>query len=176
MPARLSALVEGQYPPGVYRWPSRAHPGSLGRELAGSGWSGYELVGVGDAAQFFQKCAGTMAFPAWFGHTWEGLADCLGDLSWLPGSGHVLLWERYGALAGWDGKAWWRAYETFTRAVAVRVRYAAPPLFVLLRGTGPDVSPVDGTPIPALPAVPGSAVPLGRGPGELGKYGHRLRG
>jgi hypothetical protein len=157
MPGRLSALVEGEYQPGLYRWPSRAHPGALGRELAGSGWVGYELTGVTDVDRFFAECAATLAFPGWFGHTWEGLADCLADLSWLPGTGHVLVWERYGVLVDSDSKAWRQAYETLDRAVAARVLYAAPPLYVLLRGSGPDVSPVDGTPIRVLPAVTASA-------------------
>jgi hypothetical protein len=158
MPARLSALVEGEYPPGVYRWPSRAHPGALGRELARWGWGEYELTDVTDVDRLFVECADTLAFPSWFGHTWEGLADCLADLSWLPGTGHVLVWERYGVLVDADGKGWRRAYETLERAVAVRIRYAAPPLYVLLRGSGPDVSPVDATPIRVLPAVTASAV------------------
>jgi hypothetical protein len=149
--------MAGEYPPGVYRWLSRAHPGALGRELAGSGWSGYELAGVTDADRLFAGCAGIMAFPGWFGHTWEGLANCLADLSWLAGTGHVLVWERYGVLAEADAKAWRRAYETLERAVAVRIRYAVPPLYVLLRGSGPDVSPLDGTPIPVLPSVTASA-------------------
>lgn len=158
MPARLSALLAGEYPPGVYRWRSRAHPGSLGRELTGAGWSGYALTGVSDSVGFFEVCAGILMFPAWFGHTWEGVGDCLADLSWLPGAGHVLLWERYGDLAG-DAKAWRQAYETFERAVAARVRYASPPLYVLLRGTGPDSSPVDGAPIPVLPLAAATAPP-----------------
>jgi hypothetical protein len=157
MPARLAKLMAGEYPPGLYRWPSRAHPGALGRELAGSGWGGYELSGVADTDRLFAECAGVMAFPGWFGHTWEGLGDCLADLSWLTGTGHVLLWERYGLLAGADQKAWRRAYETLERAVAARIRYAVPPLYVLLRGSGPDVSPLDGTPIRVLPAVTASA-------------------
>ena len=69
----------------------------------------------------------------------------------------MLLWERYGVLAAGDLKAWRRAYETLEGAVAARVRYAAPPLYVLFRGTGPRTSPVDGSPIPALPAVSGTA-------------------
>jgi hypothetical protein len=154
MAARLSALVAGQYPAGVYRWRSRAHPGALGRELTGLGWNGYALDGVGDPAGLFDEWAATLLFPAWFGHTWEGLADCLADLSWLPGSGHIVLWERYGALAGGDGKAWRQAYEALERAVALRLRYAAPPLYVLLRGGGPAASPVDGSPIPVLPLAP----------------------
>jgi hypothetical protein len=112
---------------------------------------------VTDAGRFFDGCAAALAFPSWFGHSWEALADCLTDLTWLRGDGHVLLWERYEVLALGDLKAWRRAYETLESAVAARVRYAAPPLYVLLRGTGPLASPVDGTPIPVLPPVSGTA-------------------
>jgi hypothetical protein len=155
----LTGLVEGRCAPGVYRWPSRAHPGAVGRELTAAGWGGYPLAGheVTDAGRFFDGCAAALAFPSWFGHSWEALADCLTDLTWLPGEGHVLLWERYGVLAAGDLKAWRRAYETVEGAVAARIRYAAPPLFVLLRGTGPRTSPVDGAPIPMLPPVSGTA-------------------
>lgn len=182
MPARLSALLAGEYPPGVYRWRSRAHPGSLGRELTGAGWSGYALTRVSDSVGFFEECAEVMTFPAWFGHTWEGVGDCLADLTWLPGAGHVLLWERYGELAG-DGKSWRRAFETLERAVAARIRYASPPLYVLLRGTGPDSSPVDGVPIPVLPLVAATAAAVpsagasaaGRVSGSAGSRHRRAR-
>jgi hypothetical protein len=29
--------------------------------------------------------------PEWFGHNWDALADALGDLSWHPAPGYVLL-------------------------------------------------------------------------------------
>ena len=29
--------------------------------------------------------------PDWFGHNWDALADALGDLSWCPAAGYVLL-------------------------------------------------------------------------------------
>src|SRR5207244_9292794 len=84
MGGRLAAVVTGGYPPGVYRWRSRAHIGAVGRELAAAGWAGYTLPGdVADAGRLFEECAGTLSFPSWFGHTWAGLADWLGDLSWL---------------------------------------------------------------------------------------------
>jgi hypothetical protein len=154
MGGRLAAVVSGGYPPGVYRWRSRAHVGAVGRELAGAGWAGYALAGgLADAGRLFEACAGTLSFPSWFGHTWEGLATCLGDLSWLAGSGHVLLWERYGSLARADQKSWRLAYEVFEGAMAVRIRYRAVPLYVLLRGAGPEHSPLSGAPIPVLPAV-----------------------
>jgi hypothetical protein len=159
MGGRLAAVVSGGCAPGVYRWRSHAHPGAVGRELAGAGWTGYALAGgVDDAGRLFEACAGTFAFPGWFGHTWESLADCLGDLSWLDGSGHVLLWERYGVLARADQKSWRLAYEAFEAAVALRIRYAAAPLYVLLRGSGPEHSPLTGAPIPALPAVNAATV------------------
>lgn len=37
--------------------------------------------------------ASAFAFPQWFGHNWDALADCLGDLSWLPAQGYLLLIE-----------------------------------------------------------------------------------
>jgi len=156
--ARLALLVEGVYRPGLYRWRSRAHPAAVGRELARAGWGGHLLVGpVTDAGRFLDACAGALAFPTWCGGSWEVLADCLADLSWLPGAGHVVLWERYGTLAAGDLKAWRRAYEMLEAALARRARSRVAPLYVLLRGTGPNTSPVDGTPIPVLPAVSGSA-------------------
>ena len=158
MSGRLGVLVEARYQPGVYRWPSRAHTGALRRELAGVGWAAYLLSGeIDDARRLLQECARTLAFPSWFGNTWEGFAGCLADLSWLPATGHVLLWEHYGSLARADLKAWSRAYDVLERAVAGRVMDGAAPLYVLLRGTGPDRSPVDGAPIRPLPAVSASA-------------------
>ena len=38
-----------------------------------------------------QALAVALQFPAWFGGTADGLADCLGDLSWLPRQGRVLV-------------------------------------------------------------------------------------
>ena len=37
--------------------------------------------------------AEALAFPSWFGGTWDALEDCLADLSWRPGGGRVLLLE-----------------------------------------------------------------------------------
>ena len=158
MTPRLGALVAGVVAPGLYRWRSRAHPGAVRRELTGAGWSGYPLAGpVTDAGGFFDGCAAALAFPDWVGHSWAAVTDGLADLSWLPAQGHVLLWERYGTLAASDGTAWWHAYETLERALGRRAREDASPLFVLLRGVGPATSPVDGAPIPVLPAVSGTA-------------------
>jgi Barstar (barnase inhibitor) len=152
MTRRLAAVLTGARPPGVYRWLSRAHPGAVRRELAAAGWAAHPLDGRGmtGTPQLFDRCAGALALPGRFGHTWEGLGDCLGDLSWLPERGHVVLWDHYGTLAGADPKAWRIAYQTFADAVAARERAGAPPLYLLLRGPGPTDHPDAPGPIPTL--------------------------
>ena len=40
-----------------------------------------------------------LGFPDWFGGNWDALEDCLTDLSWRTGAGHVLLIERQGAFS-----------------------------------------------------------------------------
>lgn len=37
------------------------------------------------------ELARAIAAPDWFGHNWDALADALGDLSWHPARGYVLL-------------------------------------------------------------------------------------
>lgn len=68
-------------------------------------------LGLGDCrdkAALLKRLAGALAFPAWFGHNWDALADCLGDLSWLPGDGHLLVLEdcrRFSTVARQDYEA-----------------------------------------------------------------------
>lgn len=43
-----------------------------------------ELAESRDKADLLARVATALAFPAWFGHNWDALADCLADLGWLP--------------------------------------------------------------------------------------------
>jgi RNAse (barnase) inhibitor barstar len=38
--------------------------------------------------------ATAMSFPAHFGRNWDALRDCLGDLSWMPADGYVVVLEK----------------------------------------------------------------------------------
>jgi hypothetical protein len=135
---RLAVIVDGSRPPGMYRWRSRAHPAAIGRELAEAEIDHHVLDGsrVHDAASLFDAYAATLRFPDRFSGDWQGLADCLGDLSWLSGRTQVVLWEHYGSLARHDPAAWQTAREVVLGQAALSGK-DGPPLYVLLRGPGP---------------------------------------
>ena len=48
---------------------------------------------VHDKQDFTGLVAKALAFPEWFGGNWDAFEDCLGDLSWHPAPGYVLLLE-----------------------------------------------------------------------------------
>ena len=55
-----------------------------------------DLAGCADKAEFLQRCASALEFPAWFGGNWDAFFDCLADLGWRPAAGHLLLLEHTG--------------------------------------------------------------------------------
>ncbi|GGS03518.1 hypothetical protein GCM10010252_47810 [Streptomyces aureoverticillatus] len=89
--------------------------------VRGTGWAtlALDLTGVRDKAAFLDRCATALTLPAWFGHNWDALADCLSDLSWAPGGrGRLLVvsgWREYAEAAPGD---WGVAQEVFADAVA----------------------------------------------------------
>nr|WP_240901427.1 barstar family protein [Thioalkalivibrio sp. XN279] len=52
-----------------------------------------DLAGCRSKAELLARIADALEFPWWFGQNWDALADCLGDLEWLPAAGYVLLLE-----------------------------------------------------------------------------------
>jgi hypothetical protein len=52
-----------------------------------------DLAGCVDKAGFLARTAEALAFPTWFGGNWDAFFDCLADLGWRPGAGHVLVFE-----------------------------------------------------------------------------------
>ena len=52
-----------------------------------------DLAGCRDKDTALDRIAAALRFPEWFGANFDALADCLGDLSWLPADGYLLLLE-----------------------------------------------------------------------------------
>ncbi|MBJ7575399.1 barstar family protein [Luteimonas sp. MC1828] len=57
------------------------------------------LENAEDKPALLEAMADGLLFPEWFGGNWDALADCLGDLSWLPARhGMLLLLDHSGDL------------------------------------------------------------------------------
>jgi len=57
------------------------------------------LAGCRDKNDLLQRIAAALQFPATFGRNWDALADCLGDLEWLPhAGGYAWLFDHAGEL------------------------------------------------------------------------------
>ena len=81
-----------------------------------------------------------LRFPDWFGGNWDALEDCLGDLSWRPGNGHVLVLRNWQALTSDDlgvlidvlrssAESWsGRGRPFFAVLIDPQARLALPPL------------------------------------------------
>ena len=59
-----------------------------------------EVAAVQSKGEFLAAIAQAIHAPEWFGHNWDALADALGDLSWQPASGYVLLLHNGGETLG----------------------------------------------------------------------------
>lgn len=82
---------------------------------------GYDCIRVDldnctDKAALLQRIAAELRFPTWFGQNWDAMADCLNDLGWLAGAGHVVILERADALRRAAPEAWRTALEVFADA------------------------------------------------------------
>lgn len=96
-PSHLATVLADLSRAGVRPLP----PGSAARVAEAAAHLGFscariDLEGCADKAVLLARIATAMRFPDWFGHNWDALADCLGDLAWLPAPGHVVLIEHAG--------------------------------------------------------------------------------
>jgi len=65
----------------------------LEANVALSGFTLFEadMTSVHGKGEFLAALAQVIGAPGWFGHNWDAFADVLGDLSWQPSAGYVLL-------------------------------------------------------------------------------------
>ena len=47
-----------------------------------------DLSACANKRDLLDRFATALHFPAWFGHNWDAMHDCLTDLSWLPASAY----------------------------------------------------------------------------------------
>lgn len=61
-----------------------------------------ERIAFAEKETLLRNIAAALHFPDWFGGNWDALEDCLTDLAWRAGTGHVLLVEGHGELPADD--------------------------------------------------------------------------
>lgn len=89
---RVARVLPDAQRAGVYHLPAEgADLVAQAARDAGYVYARIELSGCRSKAECLARIAAALSFPQWFGHNWDALADCLGDLSWLPGEGYVFV-------------------------------------------------------------------------------------
>ncbi|WP_051176030.1 barstar family protein [Luteimonas mephitis] len=71
-----------------------------------------DFAGCDGRDEVLERFAAALRFPEWFGGNWDALADCLGDLSWWPADGYLLLLDHASA---------WRVSEPFDFATLLEI-------------------------------------------------------
>lgn len=92
-----------------------------------------ELAGCRSKAEFLARVADALEFPWWFGQNWDALADCLGDLEWLPAEGYLLLLDDAADLQRAAPADYGVAVEVFAEA-AREWRERGTPFWVFISG------------------------------------------
>jgi hypothetical protein len=88
--SKLRERLEDPVRSGVYRASGRD---AIEDALRGTrlSYAYAQVPGAADKAAVLGAIARAMAFPEWFGSNWDALEDCLTDLAWRPGEGHVVV-------------------------------------------------------------------------------------
>lgn len=109
----LSARHNGIHPEG-------APPPPLAQcQAAGLSAFTIDLNGCADKAGLMARLARALEFPDWFGHNWDALADCLGDLSWLAAEGYLIVLAHSRQLRAADPSSWETLLEILAEAAGL---------------------------------------------------------
>ena len=129
---------------GLYR-ASHADQAKLLAAATASGFSIHrvDLALVRDKDAFLERLAKALDFPAWFGHNWDALADCLGDLSWLQADGYLILLEHGDGFRASHGEDFATALQIF-EAAAEAWRQARIPFWVLVGNHAEGIAHLPG--------------------------------
>ena len=78
--------------PGIYWLKTSITPSDLEKAAKSAGFAFFQIEGqkLEKKEQFLNHAALVMHFPDYFGNSWDALADCLMDLSWIDGNKYLV--------------------------------------------------------------------------------------
>lgn len=94
-----------------------------------------DLEFADDKPALLAELAAALDFPRSFGRNWDALADSLGDLSWLPARGYLLLLDHAGGLRDAAAEDFATLLEILDEAARTHAR-AGVPFWALLPTAG----------------------------------------
>lgn len=134
---QLAQLFSGAVASGVYRLAGRLPRAVLATAAQHAGWRFFYIDGssVIDKATFLAAAAQAMGFPSYFGQNWDAFEEMINDLSWVPGTGYLVLYENFAGFATHAPDDWAVALAILQHAAA-NWRLQGIPMIVLLRRGG----------------------------------------
>jgi RNAse (barnase) inhibitor barstar len=127
----IQSIAAGQGAPLVYYWPTPSVAEQFAQSVAERGGRCFLLDGtrMTEPTLLMQEFARSLEFPDYFGHNWDALEDCLGDLGWLDERlTHFVIW-----IDRWEHCASPMLLEVLEQAVTLWADEVTP-LYVLLSG------------------------------------------
>ena len=101
---------------GVHGWKGDMHPVVTAAAAAKLRCHAADLRSVANKSEMLAALAKGLALPEHFGDNWDALADCLGDLSWMPADGYLILLEHCDGFRAGDGGDFTMALQVFAAA------------------------------------------------------------
>jgi RNAse (barnase) inhibitor barstar len=117
--AHLEHVLKNVAAAGVYHLP-QVDKSNLIAAAAANAFASFrvDLAGARDKGDLLAAIARAMGFPEWFGHNFDALADCLGDLSWRPAEGYLILLEHCDGIHGSAEEDFVTGLQVFEQAAA----------------------------------------------------------
>jgi len=136
--AQLARRLQQPAEAGIHRLP----PGDARATAAAAQALGYavfhvDMDGCADKAALLARIAAALRFPDWFGHNWDALADCLGDMSWRPATGYVIFLDHADRLPAGAVADFAIALDVCADAARELAREGRPMWIVVAAGGGP---------------------------------------
>lgn len=114
---RYQAVLGNAEKAGVYHLP-QMDPAPLMQAAEEIGFAVFriDLSHATNKDQLLTAIGKAMAFPDWFGHNFDALADCLNDLAWRPADGYFVLLDRCDGIHGLAESDFVTTLQTFEQA------------------------------------------------------------
>ena len=139
---RLDAVIDGTRSPGVFRAPSSIDVHALVNEVGPRVGTVWLIDGPAHTKdELMDSFAAGCSLPAWFGHNYDALADCLGDLD-VGQRGAILVWSTAGQYRAAAPAQWSTMRSILEHAVRVHADAGARLTVICVGGSLPGVDPL----------------------------------